>query len=48
MEIKTVGVVGAGTMGHGIAQVAIQNGFRVILRDVEDRFLQHARARIDA
>jgi 3-hydroxybutyryl-CoA dehydrogenase len=47
MEIKTVGVVGAGTMGHGIAQVAIQNGFRVILRDIEDRFLQHARARID-
>jgi 3-hydroxybutyryl-CoA dehydrogenase len=34
-------------MGHGIAQVAIQNGFRVVLRDVEDRFLQHARARID-
>ncbi len=47
MEIKTVGVVGAGTMGHGIALVAIQNGFRVILRDIEDRFLQHARARID-
>jgi 3-hydroxybutyryl-CoA dehydrogenase len=47
MEIKTVGVVGAGTMGHGIAQVAIQNGFRVILRDVEDRFLQHGRARIE-
>ena len=47
MEIKTVGVVGAGTMGHGIAQVAIQSGFRVTLRDVEDRFLQHARARID-
>ncbi len=47
MEIKTLGVVGAGTMGHGITQVAIQNGFRVILRDVEDRFLQHARARID-
>jgi 3-hydroxybutyryl-CoA dehydrogenase len=47
MEIKTVGVVGAGTMGHGIAQVAIQNGFRVVLRDIEDRFLQHARARID-
>jgi 3-hydroxybutyryl-CoA dehydrogenase len=47
MEIKTIGVVGAGTMGHGIAQVAIQNGFRVIMRDVEDRILQHARARID-
>ena len=47
MEIKTIGVVGAGTMGHGIAQVAIQNGFRVLLRDVEDRILQQARARID-
>lgn len=47
MEIKTIGVVGAGTMGHGIAQVAIQNGFRVIMRDLEDRILQHARARID-
>ncbi len=47
MEIKTIGVVGAGTMGHGIAQVAIQTGFRVIMRDVEDRILQHARARID-
>ena len=47
MEIKTIGVVGAGTMGQGIAQVAIQNGFRVILRDLEDRILQHARARIE-
>jgi 3-hydroxybutyryl-CoA dehydrogenase len=47
MEIRTFGVMGAGTMGHGIAQVAIQNGFRVILRDVEDRILQHARTRID-
>ena len=46
MEIKTIGVVGAGTMGHGIAQVAIQNGFRVILRDTEERILQHARVRI--
>ncbi len=47
MEIRTIGVVGAGTMGHGIAQVAIQNGFRAVLRDVEDRVLQHARARIE-
>ena len=47
MEIKTIGVVGAGTMGHGIAQVAIQNGFRVLLRDVEERIVQQARARID-
>jgi len=34
MEIKTVGVVGAGTMGAGIAQVAAQAGFKVIMRDI--------------
>ncbi len=47
MEIRVVGVVGAGTMGQGIAQVALQNGFRVVLRDLEDRILQQARARIE-
>jgi 3-hydroxybutyryl-CoA dehydrogenase len=47
MEIRTIGVVGAGTVGHGIAQVAVQNGFRVVLRDLDDRILQHARSRID-
>ena len=47
MEIKTLGVVGAGIMGHGIAQVALQNGLRVLLLDVEERILQHARARIE-
>ncbi len=34
-------------MGHGIAQVALQNGFRVILRDLEDRILSQARRRIE-
>ncbi len=47
MEIRTLGVVGAGTVGHGIAQVAVQNGFRVMLRDLDDRILQQARARIE-
>jgi len=47
MEIKSIGVVGAGTMGYGIAQVAIQNGFRVLLRDLEDRLLQQARSRVE-
>ena len=34
-EIQRVAVVGAGTMGHGIAQVAAANGFRVLLSDVD-------------
>lgn len=33
--IETIGVIGAGTMGHGIAQVAAGAGFRVVLRDVD-------------
>jgi 3-hydroxybutyryl-CoA dehydrogenase len=37
--IKTVGVLGAGTMGNGIAHVFARSGYRVILRDVEQRFL---------
>ncbi len=47
MDVRVLGVVGAGTVGHGIAQVAVQNSFRVVLCDVEDRILQHARSRID-
>jgi len=38
-EIKTVGVLGAGTMGNGIAHVFARAGYAVILRDVEPRFL---------
>ncbi|MGH9683660.1 MAG: 3-hydroxybutyryl-CoA dehydrogenase [Candidatus Acidiferrales bacterium] len=37
--IKTVGVLGAGTMGNGIAHVFARSGYNVILRDVEKRFL---------
>ena len=33
MDIKTIGVIGAGTMGHGIAQVFAQSGFEVLLVD---------------
>ena len=39
MNIRTVGVVGAGTMGNGIAHVFAKSGYRVILADVEQRFL---------
>jgi 3-hydroxybutyryl-CoA dehydrogenase len=39
-EIKTVAVLGAGTMGNGIAHSLARAGYSVILRDVEERFLQ--------
>src|ERR1700716_721959 len=42
MEIKRVGVVGAGTMGNGIAHVFARSGYNVVLCDVEQRFLNHA------
>ncbi|MFZ3217068.1 MAG: 3-hydroxybutyryl-CoA dehydrogenase [Candidatus Acidiferrales bacterium] len=38
--INTVGVLGAGTMGNGIAHVFARAGYHVILRDVEQRFLE--------
>ena len=41
-SIKTVAVLGAGTMGNGIAQVFARSGFKVILREVEQRFLDRA------
>ncbi len=47
MAIKTVGVVGAGSMGSGIANLAALNGYKVILRDVEQRFLDNGLTRID-
>jgi 3-hydroxybutyryl-CoA dehydrogenase len=41
-EIKTVAVLGAGTMGNGIAHVFARTGYRVLLRDVEKKFLDRA------
>ena len=41
-EIRTVAVLGAGTMGNGIAHVFARSGYKVILRDVEQRFLDRA------
>ena len=46
MEIKRVGVVGAGTMGNGIAHVFARSGFDVVLCDVEERFLDRGLATI--
>ena len=41
-NIKTVGVIGGGTMGNGIAHVAARSGFKVILHDIEQRSLDQA------
>ncbi len=46
-EIKTIGVVGAGTMGNGIAQLAAQMGANVIMRDIKDDFVQRGIKAID-
>jgi 3-hydroxybutyryl-CoA dehydrogenase len=40
MDIKTIGVVGAGQMGNGIAQVAAHSGLRVVMSDIADSFVQ--------
>ena len=40
MDIKTIGVVGAGQMGNGIAQVASHSGFKVVMSDIADSFVQ--------
>jgi 3-hydroxybutyryl-CoA dehydrogenase len=47
MEIKKVGVAGAGLMGHGIAQVAAQAGYDVVLREVDDATLAKGIGKIE-
>ena len=47
-EITRVAVLGAGTMGHGIAQVAAMAGFEVVMRDLEEDFLAAAVKKIAA
>jgi 3-hydroxybutyryl-CoA dehydrogenase len=46
MDIRRVGVIGAGTMGNGIAHVFARSGYHVVLCDVEQRFVDRAVATI--
>jgi 3-hydroxybutyryl-CoA dehydrogenase len=46
MEIKNIGVIGAGQMGSGIAEVGISSGFNVLLRDINQEVVEKGRARI--
>jgi 3-hydroxybutyryl-CoA dehydrogenase len=45
--IETVGVVGAGTMGSGIAQVSAVSGYDVVMRDIEPEFVENGLETID-
>jgi 3-hydroxybutyryl-CoA dehydrogenase len=44
---EIIGVIGSGTMGNGIAQVAARAGYSVVMRDVKDEFLQKGLQAID-
>lgn len=46
MVIKKIGILGAGTMGNGIAQIAAQAGYEVVMRDIEDKFVEAGMNRI--
>jgi 3-hydroxybutyryl-CoA dehydrogenase len=46
-QIEMVGVLGAGLMGHGIAQVAAQSGYAVVLRELDEQRLAQGFAKID-
>ena len=48
MEIKTIGVVGAGQMGSGISEVVISSGFDVLMRDITQEFVDRGSVRIAA
>jgi len=47
MDIKKIGVVGAGAMGNGITQVAAQIGCDVVMRDIKDEFVERGMKSID-
>jgi 3-hydroxybutyryl-CoA dehydrogenase len=47
LEIKTIGILGSGQMGNGIAQVAAQAGYNVIMRDIDSAFIDKGMARIN-
>lgn len=46
-DIGVVGVVGAGTMGNGIAQVAATAGYEVVMRDIESEYVERGLDSID-
>ena len=47
MEIKKIGVIGAGAMGNGIAQMAAQIGYEVVLRDIKEAYVERGMKNVD-
>jgi len=47
-DIKTISIIGAGDMGHGIAEVALIAGYKVFLRDINQEFVDRGVGRINA
>lgn len=47
MGVKKIGVIGAGTMGHGISLVAAKAGFDVTMQDIKDEFVQKGLSKIE-
>lgn len=47
MKVNKIGVVGAGQMGHGIALVSAQAGFTVVIRDIEEEFVEKGISKIE-
>lgn len=45
-QLNKITVLGSGIMGHGIAQISAMNGYQVVLRDIEQRFLDSAMDKI--
>jgi len=46
MEIKKIGVIGAGQMGSGITEAAISSGFDVLMRDINQEAIERGKRRI--
>ncbi len=46
MAVKNITVLGSGVMGHGIAQVSATAGYNVVLRDIEQGFLDKAMEKV--
>jgi 3-hydroxybutyryl-CoA dehydrogenase len=47
MTIKKIGIIGAGTMGHGIALVAAKAGYEVVLHDIKDEYVKKGLASVE-